>query len=273
MIRKIRNREKGVSLTEYGIIISLLSATLWAVFATWEIWGWGEDINTARTRGEGRATLAADLGVDELYEESDEASEVTVTTTVEAPTTTVATTTVAPEVTNDDGELTLTGDGDATGNLNVRYMGAHDAGLAPYSSLWMRVVGADGTINDVQLTTDNEGDARDVVSDYELRTGDQVSFFLRVKPKNWSTDYYNWCSARGYLTGWGSSAYYDLFSTDNTQTTVTGYEAGAAGNYWGTDEFHVVFEDLYQNYYGCDDDFNDAEFRVAVDWDESDLLI
>ncbi len=261
-----RKRNRGVTAVEYGIIISLLSATAWAVFATWRIWGWGYDDLDDQT-GRGQMAIAEATGITEEMELVRGDGEDPVTTTTATTTTTVQ---PEPSWTNDGGEFTVDNVTSQT-RVSVRYMGAN-AGLAPWSSCWMRVRHADGTFDDVQLTTTNEGAARTVVSDYLLEEGDKISFFEKIKPKPWSNSYYNFQNDRGRLTdpgtGNNNDKYYNVFSTEsdgpNQVTTVTHYAEGAAGNIFGHDEYHIGFEDLASDWSGCDRDYNDAEIRVCL---------
>jgi len=244
LVRPFRaRRSSGVSTVEYGIMISLLSATLWAVFATWKIWGWGDSDDLERHLGEGQAELT------QLIDDTAEPEAIP-----------------DPTWTNDNGTFTVANP-TATTRVSVRYMGAN-AGLASVSSLWMRIRHSDGSVEDIQMTTNNTGAARDLVSDKVLADGDDISFMLRVKPKPWSTSYYNFQNSRGRLTGTGTSAYYDVPTSNSTPpdnvTTVTNYAAGSPGNYFGVDEYHIGYEDLALDYSGCDRDYNDAEFRVAL---------
>lgn len=255
MMTSCRNqqRNRGTSLVEYGIIITLLSATVWGVFATWKVWGWGETYDYESQTGEARSQILEGLP------------------------TTPAVPPAPPEpaaLVNNGGTFTVE-NATATTRISARYMGAN-AGLATVSSLWMRVRSMDGAITDQQLTANNTGAARTVVADMVLNDGDQVSFFERIKPKAWSSSYYNFQNSSGRLNDNGTTSglnyqnddYYDVYSSassgPNNVTTVTNYAEGTAGNIFGTDEFHIGFEDLALDYAGCDRDYNDAELRVAI---------
>ncbi|MBL4890183.1 MAG: hypothetical protein JKX97_09215 [Candidatus Lindowbacteria bacterium] len=109
---KIRNRhgESGVAATEYGIIITLLTATAFAVFPAIDIYGWGFDYKHS---GEGKAQLAQlqtdGTSVQDLFDQSSTPNADPAANADPDPVPTVITPTVGNTTTiNSNGSLTLT---------------------------------------------------------------------------------------------------------------------------------------------------------------------